>query len=285
MASVSSPTRTLDVVALRSFVAVSDCGGFHRAAATLHVSQPTVSHHVRRLEAACGQPLVQRSGRVSRLTPAGETLLAEARRILAIHDDVLGRLAGPAVAELAVGSTEHAADELLPRLTPALGRPVRFRLDRGANLRAALERGDLDLALLMNVPADDRSAAAGPLGVHWYAAPGWEPPARGPLPLVALDEPCALRDRALATLGAAGRAVSVVCEAAYLAGVLAAARAGLGVAMLATLGHTPEGLVRRDDLPAAEPMPISVRCRRGLPAATLTDAATAVGRVLAGTSA
>jgi DNA-binding transcriptional LysR family regulator len=276
---VTSPNRTLDVVALRSFVAVSDAGGFHRAAEVLHVSQPTVSHHVRRLESACGQPLVERVGRTSRLTAAGELLLAEARRLLAIHDDVLDRLSAPLTGELTVGSTEHAADLLLPRLTPAFDRKVRFRLDRGANLRTALDRGDLDLALLLGHAADERSADAGQLEVHWYAAPGWQPP-DGDLPLVALDEPCALRDRALGTLDAAGRSVSVVCEAAYLAGVLAATRAGLGVALLATMNTTPEGLVRRADLPPAAPIPMSVRSRRGLPQNVLREAVGSVRSVL-----
>jgi DNA-binding transcriptional LysR family regulator len=276
---VPTQTRTLDVLPLRSFVAIADCGGFHRAAAALHLSQPTVSHHVKRLESACGTALVQRVGRASRLTPAGETLLVEARRMLSIHDDVLARLAAPRPLEISVGSTEHAADQLLPRLTTALGATVRYRLDRGAGLRSALDRGDLDLALLLAAPADERSAAAGLLEVRWYAAPGWEPPS-GPVPLVGLDEPCALRDRAVATLNASGSGVTVACEAAYLAGVLAAARAGLGVALLATMGHTPEGLVERTDLPQAEPLTVSVRSRRGLPAEVLASTASAVASVL-----
>jgi len=277
---VSSTTRTLDVVALRSLVAVADCGGFRRAAEALHVSQPTISHHVRRLEATCGRPLVERVGRSSRLTAAGELLLGEARRMLALHDDVLARLGEPPSTELTVGSTEHAADQLLPRLTTALDGPVRYRIDRGSGLRAALDRGDLDLALLLAAPPDERSVHAGLLEVRWYAAPGWEPPP-GAVPLVGLDEPCALRDRAVTTLTEAGRSVTVACEAAYLAGVLAAARAGLGVALLATMGHTPEGLVERTDLPPAEPLPVSVRKRHGLRTDTLTASAVAVAGVLA----
>ena len=64
----------LDVVALRSLVAVADCGGFHRAAQALLVSQSAVSQHVRRLERTLGRPLVERDGRHSRFTPEGEEL-------------------------------------------------------------------------------------------------------------------------------------------------------------------------------------------------------------------
>ncbi|MBN9170327.1 MAG: LysR family transcriptional regulator [Microbacterium sp.] len=63
---------TLELTQLRSLVAVADCGGFHRAANALHVSQPTVSHHIRRLEATIGRQLMVRTGRTSRLTEAGD---------------------------------------------------------------------------------------------------------------------------------------------------------------------------------------------------------------------
>lgn len=59
----------LDIVALRSFLAIADCGGFHRAAAALHLTQSAVSQHVRKLEKALGRPLVERDGRCSRFTP------------------------------------------------------------------------------------------------------------------------------------------------------------------------------------------------------------------------
>jgi DNA-binding transcriptional LysR family regulator len=283
-------SKVLDVIALRSFVAVADCGGFHRAATALHLSQPTISHHVRRLEEVCGQPLMQREGRYSRVTPAGEVLLAEARRILAIHDETLRKLGADSAGDLLVGSTEHAADQLLPELAAALQGSlgvdrVRFRLDRGAALRDALGKGQVDVALLLGRAEDGRSVDAGPLAVHWYSAPGWSPPAGGELPIVAFDEPCALRRRALETLALHEMPAAVVCDAAYLAGVLAAARAGLGVALLATVGRTPEGLVRRTDLPEVPPIPLSVTSRRGLRPALAEGAATAVRRVLEAPSA
>src|SRR6202451_2410507 len=71
--------RVLDVAPLRSLVAVADCGGFQRAANSLHLSQGAVSQHVRRLEAAVGRPLVERQGRGSRFTPDGCEFLRHAR--------------------------------------------------------------------------------------------------------------------------------------------------------------------------------------------------------------
>ncbi|AEA23978.1 transcriptional regulator, LysR family [Pseudonocardia dioxanivorans CB1190] len=279
--------RTLELTQLRSFVAVADCGGFHRAANALHVSQPTVSHHIRRLEATIGQPLMVREGRTSRLTAAGEMLLADARRMLEIHDEAMRRIGNaPETDEVVVGSTEHAADQLLPELASALQASlgvarIRFRLDRGAVLRTALDRGDVDLALLFGAPDDDRSTGSGRLTLRWYSAPGWAPPTDGTaIPLVAFDEPCAIRNRALETLAAHHTPAAVVCDAAYLGGVLAAARAGLGVALLATVGRTPEGLVERDDLPVAEPIALAVRSRRGLRRELAVEAARSIRQVL-----
>ena len=57
-------SRVLDIVPLRSLIAVADAGGFHRAAADLQLSQSAVSQHIRRLEKALG-------GRWSSRTAAG----------------------------------------------------------------------------------------------------------------------------------------------------------------------------------------------------------------------
>ncbi|MFD0493202.1 helix-turn-helix domain-containing protein [Streptomyces rhizosphaericus] len=59
----------LDIVALRSLIAVADYGGFHRAAGALALSQSTVSQHIRRLEKSLGRPVVERDGRKTRFTP------------------------------------------------------------------------------------------------------------------------------------------------------------------------------------------------------------------------
>ena len=260
----------LDIAPLRSLVAVADCGGFQRAATYLHLSQGAVSQHVRRLEAAIGRPLVERHGRGSRFTADGDQLLAQARRILALHDETLRGFDVDVEETVTVGCTEHAAAQLLPSLSAALevsapGYRFRFRIDRGPKLREGLATGRIDLALLLS--ADDPAAVpVGDLALTWYSAPSWSiPPAPEPVPVVAFDNPCALRTRALETLSAHGLAAVVGAEAMQLAGVQAAVGAGLGVALMATLGQTPEGLVPRSDLPTPEPLQLFVCARQGLP--------------------
>ncbi|MDP9793948.1 DNA-binding transcriptional LysR family regulator [Catenuloplanes nepalensis] len=276
----------LGIAPLRSFVAVADCGGFQRAATSLHLTQSAVSQHVRRLETALGRSLIERDGRGSRLTADGEELLARARRILAMHDETLRAFGAEVERTLTIGSTEHAAAQLLPALTASLAATfpdhhVRFRIDRGQQLRAALQDGRIDLALLLGPAGDADARTVGELHLTWYSSPEWTPPAvGGPIRLVAFDDPCALRSRALETLSAHGLPAEVGAEAAHLAGVQAAVRAGLGVALMATLGQRLDGLTARDDLPAPAPLPLSVWPRRGLPAAVTDGAATALRTLL-----
>jgi DNA-binding transcriptional LysR family regulator len=275
----------LDIVALRSLAAIADSGGFRRAAETLHLSQSAVSQHVRRLEQAGGRCLVERNGRGTQFTSDGELLVAEARKILAAHDDALERLRGEpgATDGFVIGSTEHAADLLLPVITAGLkasfpAHSVRYRIDRGRQLNDRLDEGAIDASLFIGDVSGRHVAPAGALPLAWYAAPGWRRPEdpRAAVPLVVIDAPCTIRRRAFEALADNQCEATVVCEAGHLAGVLNAARAGVGVALLAHLGAAPEGLERRLDLPPVAAEPLHVRGRAGAPdglVATISKAA------------
>jgi DNA-binding transcriptional LysR family regulator len=262
-------SRVLDIVPLRSLIAVADTGGFHRAAAELQLSQSAVSQHIRRLEKALGRPLVEPDGRRARLTPTGVALLTEARQIIARHDEALARLAPGEGSPFVIGTTDHAADHILPPIVAALGKAapglnVRFRFDRTTPLNDLLDKGCIDLAIFISEATARQGTLVGSLPLVWCAAPGWtRPPGNQPLPLIAIEEPCAIRKRALTSLGEHGIAATVVGEAAYLAGVLNASRAGLGVSLLALAGAPPEGLVEVAALPAVPPISLTARTRYG----------------------
>jgi DNA-binding transcriptional LysR family regulator len=279
----------LDIVALRSLTSIADSGGFRRAADSLHLSQSAVSQHIRRLERACGRTLVQRNGRAAQFTSDGELLVADARKILAAHDDALERLRGSTdlQQEFIVGSTEHAADLLLPAITARLQtsfpeHSVRFRIDRGKQLHERLDQGAIDASLFIGDVRGRSVRPAGALPLTWYAAPGWRRPpgTRAAVPLVVIDEPCTIRRRALQALADNQIDASVVCEAGHLAGVLNAARAGVGVALLAHFGTAPEGLEERPDLPVVEPEPLHVRGRSDAPAGLVSTIAEAASELL-----
>src|ERR1700743_614613 len=128
----------LDVTRLRVLVAVARHGSVTAAAHALNYAQPSVSHHLARLEAETGTKLVQRAGRGIRLTDAGR-LLAE-RAI-----EVIGRL-DAAENELAVFAGLRAGRLRLgggpARVRPALPAPR----ENGLAVSAGLGAGRLRLA-------------------------------------------------------------------------------------------------------------------------------------------
>lgn len=126
-------------------------------------------------------------------------------------------------------------------------------------------KGTIDLAIVLGFPGDTIGRMIGSLALRWYAKPGWEPPQHGEaFPLVAYMEPCGMRQRALSVLQEAGRRVAVVAESTSLEGVIAAARAGLGVAVLPTAGTSPDGLAPLTGLPQLGPIGVNLAVRRGL---------------------
>jgi DNA-binding transcriptional LysR family regulator len=84
----------VEVRELRSFVAVAEEGGLSAAGRRLHVSQPAVSQTIRSLERELGVQLLVRGSTGTRLTDAGRVLLAEAREVLARHDQAVAAVAG-----------------------------------------------------------------------------------------------------------------------------------------------------------------------------------------------
>lgn len=89
----------MDLTRLQYFVAVAEAGSFSRAAAALHLSQPSLSRQVQLLEAELGQRLLERTGRGALLTESGSALLVHARGIFELtrraRDDMQERLSYP----------------------------------------------------------------------------------------------------------------------------------------------------------------------------------------------
>src|SRR5919106_6815438 len=113
----------LDVNRLRVIDAVARHGSVTAAAKELHYSQPTVTHHLGRLEAETGAQLLQRIGRGIRLTPAGQLLADRATEILGRIDAADAELSahvGLTAGRVRLAAFASAIGSLVPQAVAAL---------------------------------------------------------------------------------------------------------------------------------------------------------------------
>ena len=140
---------------LRYAIAVADHRHFTRAAASVPVAQPALSHQVRLLEQELGIELFERSRSGVRLTEAGEIFLLRARRALAEMDaarEEIAALKGLASGRLVLGAMQALAGLDLPRLLAAFhaahpGIDVSLREDSTRDMFTLAARGEIDLAI------------------------------------------------------------------------------------------------------------------------------------------
>src|SRR5215218_670854 len=113
----------LDVTRLRVLDAVARHGSVTAAAKDLNYSQPSVSHHLGRLEAETGAQLLQRVGRGIRLTPAGQLLADRAAEILGRIDAADAELCahvGLTAGRVRLAAFASAIGSLVPQAVAAL---------------------------------------------------------------------------------------------------------------------------------------------------------------------
>jgi len=258
---------------LEFFVAVAEAGSFTRAAARLHVAQPSLSYAVRTLEQELGHPLFERHGRGARLTDSGEALLGPARRTLrsfalaagavrATGEEGVGRLSivasTPWVVEPLVGLVSEFR-RVHPRVELVISDP--------ASRREVLERvraGDVDLGLVDGV-VPDAPVASRRLAEHELVAvlpPG--PPRRPSTVRMAelvgqglIGTPPGTPLRALvdARLEEAGLPTRLAVETAHVASLVPLVLAGAGVVML------PEGMAGEAAAKGARVVPLEPASR------------------------
>jgi DNA-binding transcriptional LysR family regulator len=145
-----------DLNQLRCFVTVAEELHFGRAAARLNMTQPPLSRQIQVLEHIVDAPLLERTSRSVRLTPAGRSFLPEARRILKLAESasqVARRIAMGKTGSLKLGYTAAAAYGYLPELIAACRArlpEVDFSLKEmvSGDQLEALTSGQIDAGLL-----------------------------------------------------------------------------------------------------------------------------------------
>ena len=179
----------LDFELLRAFVAVADCGGFHRAAERLNLTQSTISQQIKRLELETKRPLFRRTTRSVGLTDDGEMVLGDARRLLQLEEVARYRFAAPRLSGRGrLGVVEEVAGGSLPS---ALGRfvtlhpGVKLKVQIGVSAKMIdhLNSGRLDLVLAKRPFGTSRGRLVWRESLVWASADTFDLVSGAALPL------------------------------------------------------------------------------------------------------
>lgn len=276
----------IDTQLLRSFVTISDAGGFARAADQLHMTQPAISQQMRRLEDILGQTLFRREGRVMRMTPEGELLLTYARQLIDINDEIARRLRGRRNREVVkLGMPEHFSETILPRIIAVVAETcpdVQLVVKIGTSqvLSEGLVQGDVDLALVLTEMGGSPGSALQMIPVNWVAGESFDLRDGEALPLVLFNGQCTFRTAIIKTLEVARVPWQCVYETGDLISLRAAVRANLGITGLPYL-HPRVDLKIVDDSMLLPALPMSEVTLRFRPA-WASKAAEQIGEIVVG---
>lgn len=183
---------------LITFCRVVETGGFSRAGELVGLSQPAVTRQVAALEADLGTPLLDRSSRQFRLTPAGELVYERARRLAAgvselkeavadVVDHDRGRVTIGAVTTVGVGILPPILSEFAQRY-PAVR--VMVKAGRTAETLERVLQGEIDMAITPTPVTHPRlkSIPLCPDPVELVCSPELKAKLPDPLPLEQLSE-------------------------------------------------------------------------------------------------
>src|SRR5215813_1326175 len=154
---------------VRTLQTIVQTGSFVRAAETLHLSQPALSHHIRHLETALGVPVLERLGRRATATAAGRLLLEHAGRAfreLERAREAIQQRQGVVAGRVSIGTGATASIHLLPPVLGELhrrypGLDLVVVTGNAPDVASAVERDELDLGIV-TLPVSGRALVVSP---------------------------------------------------------------------------------------------------------------------------
>ena len=259
--------RTLGLDFLRAFVAVVDHGGFTVAGEMLGRTQSAISMQIRKLEDSVGRKILIRNRGDIQPPRDGELLLARARQMLSVHDDMMDELSGSAAeGRVRLGiPDDYAAVYLAPALSRFAQTNPRIELEiqcaESREITDWVDRGELAMGIVTHNPDNPGGVVVRSEEMVWVAATGHRPEEMRPLPLALFGEQCLFRPFVFRTLKEAGVESRIVATSTSLTGILSICRAGIAVSPMAR-GTVPEDMriVGTDaGLPQMPPVDIMLR--------------------------
>ncbi len=238
---------------LRSFVQMHEAGSISRAADRMACTQAAMSMRLKMLETELGAALFIRGPHGLDPTPRGAELYAKALGVLSAYDEMLSTTRSrPARDRVRLGMPDDYALGWLGQVLPGFD-AVEFDIscDLSAHLMAAVQRAEIDLALVTLAARPGLAIAERQVPLHWV---GTAQVAR----LAAYPEGCVFRRAMITALEAAGVTWQVAVQSRAHAGIFAAVRAGMAVTSVAA-GTAPADLVEfveAPGLPALGTVPV-----------------------------
>jgi DNA-binding transcriptional LysR family regulator len=226
-------TQDISTDLLRTLILVVEERSYTKASQRLRLSQPTVSAHIRRLQEQLGYDVFDKSVPGVKLTPRGEFVLARARQMLALHEQMLrgkdtsrndGQLIRVGVPEEVLSMAPAMA--AIRRDNPA----INFRIERNVSskLRERFQAGEIDVCATL-----DRNDRMEDADIHGRDTLVWSGPKlnktpAAPLNIVAPPVRCFSNEIMLETLETHRVSYRVAVQAGTMNGAVNSAAAGLG---------------------------------------------------------
>ena len=279
----------IDLRLLRSFVAIHECGSMSRAATRVHCSQAAMSMRLKILEDQVGHRLFLRHHHRLEPTALACELYAKALAVLASYDELVSTTRSrDDIQKVRIGVPDDYALSYIARVFAdnALqidGLELDIVCDLSSNLVAAVQRQDIDFALVTVVFPPPNSILISQANLLWIHHPSWNPYTAAAVPLAVYPEGCVFRKAMIAALEDAHKPWRIVTQSRSQAGVLAAVHGGVAITVMAD-GTVPVDLATINSgeiLPTLNQIPIYLVKRPG----DLPKAITALERgIIAGVS-
>ena len=231
--------RNIDIDILRAFLTIYEAGSFSHAAERLGRTQSTISQQIKKLEEILGHDVFLRNNRSVSLTTEGEVLLSYARKIIAMNDEVFGRISQPDISgTVRLGAPEAFATNHLPSVLVQFskshpGVALEVHCDLSHNLLEQFEKGHFDLILIKR---DSKTKIHG--NKVWRESLVWASREKqvfrmdDTIPLILSPFPCVYRSKVIDVLDKKKMKWNAVFTSASMAGRIAAAKAGLGITVI-----------------------------------------------------
>ena len=235
----------LDSDLLRTFVAVADMENFTKAAGVVGRTQSAISLQIKRLEDMIGDPLFERGPRGVALTRRGEELLVNARRIVSLLDETAASLTAPALeGRVSIGIPEEYGTTVLPRALATFNNmhsnvEITVRYASSSAQMAALERGDLDLAVVFEWQDSPRGEVLMVDPTVWATSETHHVHGQSPVPIALYENSGWCTEFAIRSLENLGLDYRVAYRSDTSGGLKLAVASGLAIAPLSRSNIPP----------------------------------------------